>query len=150
MNVAAILKRLKIAGLAVRPEGGKVIVGPRGSLNAELLELIQAHKAAILEELVAAEAARNRDARPPIALDIERRHAIIAACDASRLDDFRAALVLGRLHLCSNCQHFTFAADPVTPGYCARFDVDALPFVPFWCSGFLPSRVPARQERARR
>jgi len=60
------------------------------------------------------------------------------------MQDFRAALVLGRLHVCCNCQQFTFsAADPGALGHCRRFNLEAAPFVPFWCAGFEASRSPA-------
>lgn len=57
--------------------------------------------------------------------------------------DFRAALVLGRLHVCCNCRYFDFAVEPSALGSCRRFDVGAWPFVPFWCTGFAPSHTPA-------
>jgi hypothetical protein len=100
-------------------------------LKDELRALIRAKKPAILEEL-AAEAA-------------ERRKAIKSACDAATPDmqDSRAALVLGHLQLCGNCTRFVFGTDPGGLGHCRRFNLEAAPFVPFWCAGFEASRTPA-------
>jgi hypothetical protein len=56
--------------------------------------------------------------------------------------DFRAALLLGRLHVCCNCSAFTFGTEPAGVGRCERFDVEAWPFVPFWCSAFQPHGSP--------
>jgi hypothetical protein len=49
---------------------------------------------------------------------------------------FDAALRLGRLHVCSNCARFSFAIDRAGFGHCGRFNMEAWPFVPFWCVGF--------------
>jgi len=56
------------------------------------------------------------------------------------LAPYRAALLLGRLHVRCNCQQFAFSADPGGLGHCRRVNVEAAPFVPFWCAGFEPSR----------
>jgi hypothetical protein len=68
----------------------------------------------------------------------ERRRLILAARDAAGLDDYRAALVRGQLHLCGNCTRFSFGADdPAGLGQCAHFNVEAWPFVPMLrCAGF--------------
>ena len=130
MSAVAILGRLKAAGLDARPQGGNVVVSPRDLLNDELLEVIRANKAAILKEL-AAETAEARKARRS------------ATTNADPLPlDFRAALACGRLHVCCNCQQFKFAPDPGGLGHCGHFDVEAWPFVPFWCSGFAPDKTP--------
>ena len=73
-------------------------------------------------------------------LEAERVAAARKIADAD-LSDFRVALMLGRLHVCCNCQQFEFADDPATLGYCQRFNAEAWPFVPFWCSGFQASRA---------
>ena len=80
--------------------------------------------------------------RQPIILEAERHSAIVAARDAADLDYWRAPLVLGRLHICCNCQLFAFAADPGALGHCRRFNLEAAPFLPFWCAGFEVSRTP--------
>ena len=68
-----------------------------------------------------------------------RRRAILAARDAAGLEDWRAALRSGRLHLCANCVRFTFAADPAGAGHCARYDTKTYPFVTtLRCAGFQP------------
>lgn len=72
------------------------------------------------------------------------RAALTESC--APLADFREALLLGRLHVCCNCTAFAFGADPAGLGHCQRFNVEAWPFVPFWCSAFEPSRVPAAPE----
>lgn len=135
MSAAAILERLKAAGLALRPEGDKVIVSPRDRLSDKLLELIRTHKTAILRELA------EGNAQPRKAISA------VAASAGHGLTDFRAALVFGRLHVCCNCQHFTFANDPSGLGHCQRFDAEAWPFaVQLWCSGFSPSETPILPE----
>jgi hypothetical protein len=65
-----------------------------------------------------------------------KREAIRTARDRAPLADFRAALVLGRLHVCCNCAAFTFGSDPAGLGHCRRFTTEAAAFVPFWCAGF--------------
>jgi len=58
------------------------------------------------------------------------------------LAPYREALLLGRLHACANCRHFTHGPDLASLGHCQRFDVEAWPFVAFWCSGFQVSAAP--------
>lgn len=70
------------------------------------------------------------------------RQQIVAARDAAPLADFREALILGRLVICGNCSRFTFDADPAGLGRCDRWDIEAFPFVPFYCAGFHLSRTP--------
>jgi hypothetical protein len=127
--VRAILTRLREHGLRLKPAGEHVIVEPRSALTDELRTLIRSHKPAILRELA-------NEAE-------ERRRAIIQARDAAPLSDFRAAFVMGRLHLCGNCSRFIFGADPGALGHCQRFNLETAPFVPFWCAGFEVSRTPA-------
>ena len=55
----------------------------------------------------------------------------------------RAALLLGRLHVCCNCSTFVFGSNAAALGHCRRFNLEAAPFVPFWCSGFEASGTPA-------
>jgi hypothetical protein len=123
--------QLRSAGLTLTASGSTLLVEPRSGLTDELRALIRANKSAILEALTA-EAS-------------ERRKAIKSTRDAATLgmEEFRAALVLGRLHVCCNCQQFTFGTHPGRFGHCRRFDLEAAPFVPFWCSGFEASGTPA-------
>jgi hypothetical protein len=58
------------------------------------------------------------------------------------LAPYRAALLLGRLHVCCNCSTFVFDSNGIL-GHCRRFNLEAAPFLPFWCSGFEVSRTPA-------
>jgi hypothetical protein len=74
--------------------------------------------------------------KQPIALAVDRHRAMIAARDAAPLAEYRAALNLGRLHVCGTCAAFQFGTDPAALGHCARFGVETWPFVPFWCAGF--------------
>ncbi len=68
-----------------------------------------------------------------------RRRAILAARDAAGLENWRAALREGRLHLCANCTRFTFGVDPAGAGHCARYDTTTYPFVTMLrCAGFQP------------
>lgn len=71
------------------------------------------------------------------------RRAVLAARDAAPLSEYRAALILLRLHVCGNCAAFQFGSDPASLGECLRFNVEAWPFVPFGCVGFEASRTPA-------
>jgi hypothetical protein len=64
----------------------------------------------------------------------------------SRLTEFRAALVLGRLVVCGNCAHFQTAREPTCLGSCQRFQVEAWALVPFSCSGFKISAHPQAPE----
>jgi len=62
------------------------------------------------------------------------------------LSNYREALTLGRLHVCCNCAHFRFPIQDMAPGDCGRFNLEAWPFVPLWCSGFAPSNAPVVPE----
>lgn len=64
------------------------------------------------------------------------------AYDAAALSNYREALLLGRLVICANCARFVPRSDTAGLGHCQRFDTDAWPFAPFWCSGFKPSNRP--------
>ena len=79
--------------------------------------------------------------RQPVTRAAERCSAIVAARDAADLNYWRAPLVLGHLHLCGNCAAFQFSPDPAGLGRCSRFNIEAAPFVPFWCAGFEVSRI---------
>ena len=93
---------------------------------------------------VSSASANPRPCRTPLAsMSRSRREAITQARDAAPLCDFWAALTLGRLMLCGNCARFNFGEEPAQLGHCRRFDVEAWPFVPFWCSGFELSATPA-------
>lgn len=117
-----MLAELRAAGLRLTANSGTLYVEPASALTDELRATIRVHKSAILRELAEESRARSR--------------AILAARDGASLGDFRAALVVGRLHVCCNCSAFSFGADAAGVGHCERFNVDAWPFVPFWCSGF--------------
>lgn len=90
-------------------------------------------------EHFASASADGRDTRVSgEAVDAHRR-AILAARDAAGLEDWRAALRSGRLHLCANCTRFTFGADPAGAGYCVRYGTETYPFVTMLrCAGFQP------------
>jgi hypothetical protein len=64
------------------------------------------------------------------------RRAVIAAREAADFPRFENALRAGNLMLCCNCPHFAFSDDPAQLGQCARFTVDAWPFVAFECAGY--------------
>lgn len=117
-----MLGELRAAGLRFMVEGRTLYVEPASALTDAQRVTIRANKATLLREL--AEEAR------------ERGRAIAAARDVAPLADFRAALTLGRLHVCCNCGHFSFGVEPAGLGHCERFNVEAWPFVPFWCAGF--------------
>jgi hypothetical protein len=74
-------------------------------------------------------------------MDARTRRAIIAAREAAGLEEWRAPLILGRLHLCGNCQQFTFGTDPAGLGTCALHG-EAAPFLPFDCPDFEVSAQP--------
>jgi hypothetical protein len=82
--------------------------------------------------------------RQPISGEADIRRAIAKAIEAARLVDYRAALLLGRLHLCGNCVQFTFGPDIAGSGSCALFGDGLVPFaMPFYCSKFQASATPA-------
>jgi TubC N-terminal docking domain len=124
-----LLAKLRASGLQVTADGDALLVEPRGTLTDQNRAMIRMHKHGILKDL-----ARERE---------EHRRAIIAAREVAGLNDFHAALHLGRLQLCANCAGFTFASDPACLGHCARFGVEAWPFAPFRCSGYKVSATPA-------
>ena len=108
-----LLPELRSAGLRLTARGEQLLVEPKTALTDELRAVIRQRKHELLRELA-------KEAEAPLA-------------------DFRAALVMGRLHVCCNCSEFRFGADPAGLGHCRRFNVEAAPFVPFWCAGFEPS-----------
>ncbi len=71
-----------------------------------------------------------------------QRQAIMAAREAAPLLEFREGLTYGRLRLCANCQHFTFAVNPADLGQCRQFGESA-PFVPAPCEAYAVSANPA-------
>lgn len=85
------------------------------------------------------ELAEEVASRQPLRWDAATRGAIE---DAS-LAEYRAALVLGRLHVCGNCDAFQFRDDPAGLGRCSRFDSESWAFVPFQCGGFAIGATPA-------
>jgi len=80
--------------------------------------------------------------RQPITSEADRQRVIIGARDAAPLHDFREALIVGRLHICANCERFTFATDPAAIGLC-RLHGEALPFAVFRCSDFIAATTPS-------
>ena len=129
-----MLAELRAAGFHVTEDRGTLYIDPASRLTDEQRARVRRHKPAILREL-AAEADTTNKARESAA-----KHA------GPGLSDFRAALALGRLHVCCNCRQFEFAADPTALGHCRRFHVETWPFVPFWCVGFTSSTTPAAPE----
>lgn len=49
-----------------------------------------------------------------------------------RLPEYREALIAGRLHICGDCAHFTFGANPDQVGRCALHG-EVFAFIPFAC-----------------
>jgi hypothetical protein len=117
-----MLAELRAAGFRVNAENGILFIDPASHLTEAQRAQVRRHKPEILREL--ADEARSQ------------RLAITKTRDESCLPDYRAALVLGRLHICCNCSSYRFGAVPAALGHCQRFDVEAWPFVPIWCSGF--------------
>jgi hypothetical protein len=127
MSTLASLRR---HGLRVMSDAGRLLVEPRAALTDALRSTIRINKGAILREL-STEAAT-------------RRKAIIAAREAAPLEEYRAALLLGRLHICGNCSRYSFGFDPAGPGTCFKHGEGLLAFrMPFQCSSFQASRTPA-------
>ena len=133
-----MLAELRAVGLRFTADGDRLVVELRSALTDELRATIRAHKETLLREL--ADEVR------------ERRQRISAARDITPMGDFREALMLGRLHVCCNCSAFTFGPIPAGVGHCQYFNVEAWPFVPFWCSRFalskglpFPNSPPARE-----
>jgi hypothetical protein len=125
-----LLAELRAAGFSVaNATDSRLIVSPASRLTQEQRAQIQRHKPAILREL-AAEAA-------------ERRQLIAAAAQASSLEEWRAALVLGHLHVCGNCSRYAFGADPAGLGSCALHGDGFVAFaMPIHCPDFKPNAAP--------
>ena len=125
----ALLAELREQGVRVSAEGGALTAGPRSALTDAVRTTIRMHKAAILRELAASAA--------------DREKATASARDAAPLGEYRAALVHGRLHLCGNCSRYSFGADPATAGTCALHGEGLLAFaMPFDCGDFEVSATP--------
>jgi hypothetical protein len=89
------------------------------------------------------ELARGVASRQPLSGDA----AVRLALEAASLAEYRAALILGRLHLCGNCSRYTFASDPASAGACAIHGDGLLAFaMPFGCRDFAASTTPAAPE----
>jgi hypothetical protein len=124
-----LLGELRAAGFSVSCSAATLFVEPASGLTDDQRSQIRRHKPEILRELHAEVA--------------EFRSAALEAATAARLDDFRASLTLGRLHLCGNCSHFTFGDVPAEFGACALFGDGLVPFaMPFYCAKFVPSGTP--------
>ena len=122
MSAAQVLQRARALGIVLSGDGGKLrYEAPTGCPTLELRQALTLHKVAILK-----------------LLEVERMTTGMRT--GPRPSDFRAALMLGRLHVCCNCALFNFAPDPAGLGRCRHFGVEAWPFVPFWCSAFVASR----------
>jgi hypothetical protein len=80
--------------------------------------------------------------RQPATLGDDRRRAVLTAALGVGLEHWRAALVLGRLHLCGNCSRYTFGTDPASVGGCAVHGEGPLAFIPFHCPDFVVSCHP--------
>jgi hypothetical protein len=59
-----------------------------------------------------------------------------------RLPEYREALIVGRLHICANCQRFGFASASADIGTCSEHG-EVWPFVPFKCPDFGLAARPA-------
>lgn len=114
-----LLAELREGGFRVSAREGLLFVEPRTALTDEIRRRIRGGKAELLE-----------------ALGAEYQ----AGLDTAR--EFKAALLLGRLHLCANCSHFIPGPGPLDIGHCQCFDVESFPLVPFECSGFRVSPKP--------
>jgi hypothetical protein len=123
-----LLGQLRAQGLRITAAGQRLFVSPRDALSEAAKATIRINKVAILREL-------ETEAS-------ERQAAIAAARDAARLDDWRAPLILGRLHLCGNCSRYRFGTDPAALGTCSLHGDGLLPFLPFDCSDFTVSQAP--------
>jgi hypothetical protein len=125
-----LVGELRAAGFSLSFQAATLYVEPASGLTPVQRSQIRRHKPEILRELHA-EAT-------------EFRSAVSEAINAARLEDFRASLIRGRLHLCGNCSHFTFGADPAGPGSCALFGDGLVPFaLPFNCVEFQVSDTPS-------
>ena len=81
--------------------------------------------------------------RQPLTLAEDRHRAIIAARDAAGLDEWRAALLVGRLHMCGNCGRYAFGTDPRGSGTCTMHGEGLLAFaMPFRCPDFAVAEAP--------
>jgi hypothetical protein len=123
-----VLGSLRGLGLRVRAQDQKLFVEPRSAITEEIKSTIRINKGAILRELEIEGA--------------KRCAAVIAARDAAGLDYWRAALVLGHLHLCGNCDSYAFGADPAGLGSCKKHGDGLLAYLPFSCRDFVASKFP--------
>lgn len=141
-----MLAELRTVVLRFAIDGDRLLVEPKSALTDALRTVIRVNKPAILREL--ADDANKQALAPGHPL----QHPELPQSQTGRVRDttplvnFREALVLGRLHVCCNCSAFSFGTVPAGIGHCRRFDVEAWPFVPFWCSGFEASSTPAAPE----
>lgn len=121
----SLLAQLRGQGLHLKADGGKLLVQPRTAITDAVSATIRVNKATILRELAAISTAR----------------------DAAGLEEWRAPLVLGRLHLCGNCARHTFGADPGGLGTCAVHGEGLVAFaMPFHCPEFQASKAPSAPE----
>jgi hypothetical protein len=131
MNLAS----LRSAGFDVSADAGQLHVKPASSLTDGQRASIRLYKHELLRELYAETEARKTSIR--------------AVVEAADLKEFRVALKAGNLHVCGNCTHFTFAANPIDAGTCSKFGPGLAAFhLPFWCSGFERSANPPAPEYA--
>jgi len=126
-----VLAHLRNQGLRITADGRRLLVEPRAAITEAIKSTIRVNKGAILRDL-SAEAS-------------DRRAAIQAAAQAASpvLDDFRPALLLGRLHVCGNCSRSAFGQDPAGAGTCSMHGDGLVAFaMPFECREFQVSPTP--------
>jgi hypothetical protein len=124
-----LLVTLRNAGLRLRADAGRLLVEPRAALTEATRATIRINKRAILREL-----------------DVEVatwRNAMAAAAEQAGLDDWRAPLLQGTLHLCGNCRHLRCDIDPAGRCHCGLHGEGLMPFLPFHCPDFEVSTEPA-------
>lgn len=109
------LDRLRDAGLMLSTSGGQLVVSPASKLTPELRALAVADKAEI-----------------------------IAALNTNPLYEFRHALRLGYLHVCSTCDHFSLRPGKQPDGWCNHHAIETWAAVPFPCPQYQADDPEAR------
>ncbi|HXQ31811.1 MAG TPA: hypothetical protein VN790_07605 [Steroidobacteraceae bacterium] len=117
MMAHQVIVSLADIGVTLRVDGAFIVADPREALTPEARDLIRAHKADLI--------------------------ATLAGSCFGLSAEFRAAVALGRLHLCGNCSRFAVGRNPTGPGHCVFFNIETWPYVPFNCSRFEVSPAPA-------
>lgn len=96
MDAIVTLTAINLNGIRLRVVDGRLLAEPKDALTDDLRAFIRQSRTALVELLEPAEPG------------------------ADSLQDYSAALHVGRLVVCSRCQHFTASPAEQADGVCAR------------------------------